>query len=815
MVLGAEPLQGMDRPPADAEQIAGERQWVPRPHWRDIRLYSSPPGAPRFRRPTDVLLLVVSLVGLLVLGVAGRGTPAGFEAALVSLFETFPDAFEPLWAILFDLLLIWPVLLLVLCVARRRWHVALVLVLAALGAILGALALARAVTGSWPAVGPALSSTDEGPAFPAVRLALSMAVGVAASPHLARPFRRLGRWVEALGALAAFALVVATPWGVAAAAALGIAVGAGLHLLFGSPGGTPTADQVGRALADLGVDAVLDEPAELSAGGVSALRATDDRGEPLLVKVFGRDAWDAQLIATAWRFLWYRDQGPTLTLSRLQQVEREAFLLLLAERRGAPVTPVLAAGTSSRGDVLLAVEAPGVALAELDDLDDHLVAALWDALSRLHAAGVAHGRVEPGSVLVDVEGPHFADFGAAEVVADPEPLLIDRAQLLATTASVVGAERAVRAAGAALGPEGLAEITSYLQPAALTRPLRRALDNAHVDLDDLRTEAARAVGEELPELQQLRRLSWGRVLTGALLLVAAWMLVSNLTDIGIDNIVEAVQDASMPILVTALLLGQVPRVANAFSLLAAAPAPIPLGRVSALQFAITFVNLAMPSTAARVAVNIRFFQRAGLTPSAALTSGAIDSVSGFIVQILLLVGIPLLGLGTLRLDVTSELDTSSIATMVLVIVVVVVVALAVVLLVPALRRRVLDLARELLGHVRAIGSPARIVQLVGANLTAELLFSLTMYTVLLAYGQHVSYADVVLINVGVALFAGLMPVPGGIGVTEAALTAGFVAIGVPDAIAFAAAISYRMCTFYLPPIWGFVAFRWLQRRRYL
>jgi uncharacterized protein (TIRG00374 family) len=90
-----------------------------------------------------------------------------------------------------------------------------------------------------------------------------------------------------------------------------------------------------------------------------------------------------------------------------------------------------------------------------------------------------------------------------------------------------------------------------------------------------------------------------------------------------------------------------------------------------------------------------------------------------------------------------------------------------------------------------------------------------MWTVLRAYGQDVSLADVVLINEAVALFAGLMPVPGGIGVTEAALTAGFVAAGVDDATAFAAALSYRLVTFYLPPIWGFVAFRWLQRRRYL
>ena len=40
--------------------------------------------------------------------------------------------------------------------------------------------------------------------------------------------------------------------------------------------------------------------------------------------------------------------------------------------------------------------------------------------------------------------------------------------------------------------------------------------------------------------------------------------------------------------------------------------PLPLGPLTALQFAICYVNLAIPSTAARVAINVRFFQRFGV-----------------------------------------------------------------------------------------------------------------------------------------------------------------------------------------------------------
>jgi uncharacterized protein (TIRG00374 family) len=60
-----------------------------------------------------------------------------------------------------------------------------------------------------------------------------------------------------------------------------------------------------------------------------------------------------------------------------------------------------------------------------------------------------------------------------------------------------------------------------------------------------------------------------------------------------------------------------------------------------------------------------------------------------------------------------------------------------------------------------------------------------------------------------------MPIPGGIGVTEGALIAGLTAAGIPPTVAFAAVMLYRMATFYLPPIWGAFAFRWLERNKYL
>ena len=75
-------------------------------------------------------------------------------------------------------------------------------------------------------------------------------------------------------------------------------------------------------------------------------------------------------------------------------------------------------------------------------------------------------------------------------------------------------------------------------------------------------------------------------------------------------------------------------------------------------------------------------------------------------------------------------------------------------------------------------------------------------------------AELILVNSIADLLAGFMPVPGGMGVAEAAYTAGLVALGVPSAAAMSTAIAFRMVTYYLPPIWGAIAMRWLRQHSY-
>ena len=160
------------------------------------------------------------------------------------------------------------------------------------------------------------------------------AVLLAARPHLSRPARRLTVWLVAFAAVSCVILEATTPSGAIAGlliAAIGAAV---VHLIFGSCEGNPSLSEVAAALAQLGVDARSLGAADRQQAGLFLVKAEDADGQPLVVKVYGRDAHDTQLLATLWRTVWYREPGSPIWVGRRQQVANEGFVTLLAAQAG-------------------------------------------------------------------------------------------------------------------------------------------------------------------------------------------------------------------------------------------------------------------------------------------------------------------------------------------------------------------------------------------------------------------------------------------------------------------------------------------------
>jgi uncharacterized membrane protein YbhN (UPF0104 family) len=555
--------------------------------------------------------------------------------------------------------------------------------------------------------------------------------------------------------------------------------------------------------------------------GVVLLEGRDAHG-PLLVKVYGRDAWDAQLLTSLWRMAWYRGGDRAAGRSRVDLVEHEGFVTLLAERAGVRVPRLVTAGSAGRGDALVVVRPEGVPLAEAlggmtsaERSAGGDIAPLWDDLRRLHDAGIVHRQLDLDRIVVHPDGPlGFGDLPSASVAEEAGAKSKDRAQLIGLALLLTDEDSVTMTARSALGDEHLVAVLPFLQEAAMPPRLHEALEAADIELEDVRKRMGKALRAGDQDLIRLRRVTWGSILNLALLVFAAYALIALLGDVDLETFAEALRDANWWWLGFAVVLAQLPRIPSAVSTMGAINRPLPLGPLTALQFAICYINLAIPSTAARVAVNIRFFQRFGVDPTTAVSAGAIDGVSGFVVQILLFLALTLFS--DVNFDVT--LDTSNLSglvTICLIALAVIVLAVVIVLVVPALRHRLLAALAKARHALVVLRSPTKVLQLFGGNLASQILFGVAMAACVEAFGVHVPLTQLVLINTAVSLFAGLLPIPGGIGVSEAGLTLGLTAAGLTSEVAFAVALAYRFASFYLPPIWGFFCYRWLIRRRYL
>ena len=112
--------------------------------------------------------------------------------------------------------------------------------------------------------------------------------------------------------------------------------------------------------------------------------------------------------------------------------------------------------------------------------------------------------------------------------------------------------------------------------------------------------------------------------------------------------------------------------------------------------------------------------------------------------------------------------------------------------VPKLRNKVLPPMMEAVRSVKdAMTDPRRLLRVCAGTLMQKILFALTLSSSVMAYGGGLNFGEAIFVNTAVSLLIAFIPVPGGIGVGEAGLTAGMVAVGISPEVAAAAAITHR------------------------
>jgi len=757
------------------------------------------------------LFVAAIVIGLsAVIAASAPGQDRDVAQALTTVFGWA----GALWRTAFFGLLGLSVAVLVAVLLRRRWDLVRDLLVAASGVVGAALFLGRIVESDWLPLKVHLLARW---GYPEVRLAGATAVIVVVGPELVRTARVLATWLVPLASLGAVVLGAALPSGALAGLALGLGAGAIARLAFGTAAGVPPTAQVRDAMVSLGIGVRDLRPSAQQHVGAAEYVGHDAAGHSLKVRVLGRDAQDTQRLARQWRLLAYKDPPRSAPTGRLEQVEHEALATLMAAQAGVRVPEVVMAALGPNGEAIVVTRQPDLEPLELssaEQVSNETLEDLWRQVARLQRAGISHGRLNASNVIVVDDGPMLVDLPAATLGAPQSALDMDVAELLVACSVLVGPERALGKAVEAGWSDAIARVLPYLQRAALTPHLRDLARSHEIALKDLRADAAKATGQEVPAIVPLRRMRPRDLLLTALLGVAAYLLITQLAKIGFGTIARELRHAQVAWIVVGLIVAQLTFVAGGVSFRGAVPTPLPLLPCVVLQSAIKFINLTVPSSAGRIGINVRFLQRVGAPTPQAFAAGAVDDMSEKIVEIgLVLLTLPFVHIAVKASDQKGGAPSGRLIVTVLGVLALIVVAL---LLVPAIRAKVLPPIRSAFSGLWAVARDRqKRLELFGGQLGVEVFYALTLGAACLAYGVHLSFAQLLLVNTAASAFSSLIPSPGGVGTAEASLTAGLVAMGVDNATAFAIAFTHRLCTYYLPPIWGYFSLRWLQQKAYI
>ncbi len=674
----------------------------------------------------------------------------------------------------------------------------------------GALAVAVfAVRGSWLA-----DTLSAGPAI----LAGAAAVTVAGSAWLSQPWRRAAWSMLFAAGVALLAVSAMPPTSLVLALAFGVTAGAAVLVGFGAPDRRIGPDGIAAALRSAGLPVHSVLPARVETKGSRPFVAVTDAGRPLFIKAIGADQRDADLLYRAYRFARLRDVGDTWpAASRIHAVEHQALAGIVAERAGVLVPHVERVIKAADGTALLVMErVDGCSLEQVPapEISDKLLHGLWAEVDRLHRAGIAHRALRAANVMVDGAGrARLTDFSFSDLASTQRQRDLDVAELVASLSILVGTARAASSAEAVIGAPGVAAAAPLLQPLALSAATRRAIGGHDGLLAEARAAATAAGGLGDQPLTRLQRVRPRTLLTIAAMAGAFYLVLPKLAQVGSGW--QALQSADWAWLPVIIAASAVTYVASAVALIGSVPSWLPVWPTILTQAASSFINRVSPANVGGMALNVRFLQKSGVPPAAGVAAVGVNSLVGALVHVVMLVAFA--AVAGHALAQAFKLPSAS----KLLLVLAVLAALVGIFLATRKGRR---FARtQLLTGIRSAGaslrsvaaSPARLTLLVGGSSLITLAYIGGLAASVEAFGGGVGFAALGVVYLGASAISAASPTPGGLGAIEAALIAGLTGVGMSPGPAVSAVLTYRLSTYWLPIIPGWLSLRLLQRRDYL
>src|SRR4029453_2695172 len=397
----------------------------------------------------------------------------------------------------------------------------------------------------------------------------------------------------------------------------------------------------------------------------------------------------------------------------------------------------------------------------------------------------------------------FAELAASDAMLDE-----DAAELLCSTYTRVGAKRAVAAAVGVVGPDAVEAALRYVQPAALSTATRKAVDALPGKGKPLQDEVLRATGGPEPEYVKVERVSLRRVAIWLFTGVAVYFLIHQLSDVQL--LAQQVRHADWRWLPAVLAMSVLTYVAATMSAIGSVPDRLPPWPTFVAQVGASFVNWVTPAKVGGLALGARFMERQGVHPAVAVTGPGINAVAGAVMHAPLLAFFVVV----VRVGGLDGVPPPSAG---------IVAAVGLGILAPAglaaagpagrrlVYRHVVPSVRRAAGGIRELAvHPGKLALLFGGSALVTLCYAFALVACVEAFGGGLAVPAIIATYLVGAAIAQAAPTPGGIGAVEAALIAGLPGAGLDKETAVPAVFLFRLATFWLPILPGWLAFTWLQ-----
>lgn len=792
------------------------------PSARDVVLFDPPPLQRSLRAGDLVRLLVgIAFVGVgLLLGTFATSTIDGVEDDVVEAIGQIPSRLEQTVIGSAQLIATFvPLIAVGVVVWYRKWRTLLSLWIASTAAgLVTGLVLSRVGERDVSNVIRA-RALEESPLvaadFPTTNyLAGAAAAATVGAAYLPRRWKRATWWWIALLVVLRFLGPGQPPLDVWIGVSIGVVVGSLTLLVIGSPNLEPSPESLLAGLRDAGLDPAKVERLEYDDNQPNYATVERD-GRRTFVKLRTPDdrSWDMlSRIGRAIRLRSSEFSRPFGTLKR--RVEHEALAARTVLDGGTRSPHVIALGVTDGGAVFVVEDhIVGRQLSDLgaNEFDDDLARQVFEQVRAVHHTRTAHHNLTLDNLLVDEEGHLWlVDFDDAELAASHRARARDVAEVLVAVALVIGPDRTVAIGTDVLGDEIVAASLPLLQPLALSRTLGKSIRSQRDLLDHLRTEIHDRTGADDVPLEKLARV---RTRTLVMLMAGALAFYSLLPQFGnLGDTVDAFGGARLGWMAPLVAVSLAYFVFATISFLGSVAQPMPVAASARSQVANSFAQLVGPASAGKMALAGRFLQRSGLTSAEASASVALNTIAGIGTHLLLMLGFFAWAGGA---SVGGVPLPSLVTTLIVVGGVAVLIVLASVIrpIRRALINPVVDGLRTAAGYVaQVVRSPVRVLALLGGSTFITLTYLFALVFSVEAFGGDLTVAQIGAAYLGAAAIANIAPTPGGLGALEAAMIAALSGFGLEGGIAISSVLTFRLATFWIPILPGWLTFLWMERR---